>query len=787
MSSDHHLVYHEPSESFPTSLPLGNGRLGASVLSTYTSETILLNDVTFWSGATDPAGRGLVKRSPNPKQDLRQIQNCFLSGDYASGEGLAGMLLQSTKHNFGTNLPVGKLKVTLVDHDQDSHISHFRRELSLNEAVAETRYKKHGYLVQRRAFVSYPHQVLVLVLDTDDPDGLDAMVTCTSSNAGFSAQSESNKISFDVQALEGTHSDGISGVKGHGVIAVRASQGDIQSQAGRINVRSAGTITIILAFSTDYKIQGGVWKELPYRHVDAALKCSTTSLLAAHLSDFQPIYHRCNLSIGKSSDPSIILPTNERKQSFRSDANSDPALFALYFNYSRYLIIAGTRANSPLPLHLQGIWNDGEACHMGWSCDYHLDINTQMNYFGTMTSGLVDMMAPLVSYITALSDAGRGSARACYGCDGWVAHVFSNAWGFVDPGWDTTYGLNVTGGLWLATHLIEMYEYTLDVEFLQKVAYPVLREAALFFLDYMIEDQQTGFLLTGPSVSPENSFFAGDQKNRKEFHLSLSPTIDVVLVRDLFSFCSGVARRLDIDHALVQRLENAQEKLPPLLIGKHGQLQEWLHDYEEAQAFHRHLSHSIALCRSSQVSLRHQPQLAKALGVAIKRRQDCDDLEDIEFTAALFAYNYAQLGNAEGALEEIGHLISELSFDNLLSYSKPGVAGAEKNIFVIDGNLGGGAAIAEMLAHSAMTGFDGEIEVDLLLSLPASWSDGHVTGLGLRGNLELDLRWSNNKLVSAIFNPHSSGSAVVHYGQHCYRMQYTRDAIIELGPSLERV
>jgi alpha-L-fucosidase 2 len=253
----------------------------------------------------------------------------------------------------------------------------------------------------------------------------------------------------------------------------------------------------------------------------------------------------------------------------------------------------------------------------------------------------------------------------------------------------------------------------------------------------------------------------------------------------LFSFCLGAARLLGQDQQLVEQMETAMSKLPPFQVGKHGQLQEWLHDYEEAQPYHRHVSHSIALCRSSQISLRHQPHLARALGVAIKRRQDCDDLEDIEFTAALFAQNHAQLGSEEAALQEVRHLMSELSFDNLLSFSKPGVAGAEKNIFVIDGNFGGGAAISEMLVRSIMVGFGGRIEIDLLPCLPQSWSEGHVRGLRTRGNIELDVEWANGKLVRAKFKSFSVVSVVIFYKEYCYRTTCTPDTVIELGPSME--
>ncbi|TXK80385.1 glycosyl hydrolase family 95 catalytic domain-containing protein [Paenibacillus sp. N3.4] len=740
------LWYPRPALEWSQGLPIGNGRLGSVIYGGIASETWSMTELTFWSGKSEP-----IPSHSKGKDDLDRMRQHFFSGDYTKGEEVAKQILQPEKMNFGTNLTLCDI-IWQFEHEGEA----FTRELSLDQAIVRVSYKVNGNTFTREIFASHADGIVAAKLSSTQAGGISFSLGIEGRTDNFTSWlPDVGTLAFKGKATETIHSDGQCGVSSQGIVKVLAQGGTVDNDADRIVVKDADEVVVYFAAHTDYEKNDEEWIQASERQVAQAIVKGYEQLKEDHIMDYRRLYTRVEADFGASAYDH--LPTDERVQLLLNGTENDPQLFALFFQYGRYLMISGSRADSPLPLNLQGIWNDGEANRMQWSCDYHLDINTQMNYFPTEVSNLAECHLPLMDYIQRLSLAGQTTAKDFYGCEGWVAHVFSNAWGFTAPGWETSWGLNVSGGLWIATHLREHYEFSLNKEFLAKRAYPILKEAAIFFLDYMTVHPTYGWLVTGPSNSPENSFYA-DALRENEHQLSMGSTLDQVLVRDLFVFCLESAELLEVDVEWQQKLKEAIALLPPLQIGQKGQIQEWLEDYEEAQPDHRHFSHLFCLYPSNQVTPGGTPELSAAARRTLENRRQREDLEDIEFTAAGFAANFARLMDGETAYNQLSHLIGQLCFDNLLTYSKAGIAGAEKNICVVDGNFGGTAAIAEMLLQSHAG------EIHFLPALPQKWSTGKVTGLRAKGNAEVDLTWNNGELVEAKIQAFSARRTFLRHG-----------------------
>lgn len=713
-----------------------------------------MSEVTYWSGQQEA-----IPGNEGGKAALEEMRKLFFAGDYAGGDRLAKQYLQPKKPDFGTHLGLCELVIQFAGLEVRTDAGEsFRRELDLNQAIVQTVCEAGGTWLKREVFASHADDIVASRVWSGKPGKVSFTLRLEGITKSFTSVSvNEDTLEFQGQATEAVHSNGTCGVWSRGRVTVAASGGSVRCESGELTVSGADEAWIYFAVSTDFRRGGSDnWRMESERTLKQALAKGYERLREAHMADYRREFDKVDICLGLS--PQAALPTDERILQMREGQGDDPQLFALFLQYGRYLMIAGSRSDSPLPLHLQGIWNDGEACCMGWSCDYHLDVNTQMNYYPTEAVNLGDSHLPLMDYIEELSRSGQATARDFYGSKGWVAHVFSNVWGFTAPGWETSWGMNVTGGLWLATHMIEHFRYSRDLVFLEKQAYPVLKEAAVFFLDYMTVHPKYGWLVTGPSNSPENHFFPYGRDEGAQ-QLSMGTTMDQELVRELFEFCLEAAELLERDADFQQQLKGSMAKLPPLQIGRQGQLQEWLEDYEEAQPEHRHLSHMFALYPGNQVTPGGTPELSAAVRVTLENRMVQDELEDVEFTAALFGLGFARLHDGDKAYRHISHLIGELCFDNLLSYSKSGIGGAETNTFVIDGNFGGTAVIAEMLLQSHAG------EIHLLPALPAAWPSGTAAGLRAKGNAEVDLAWENGELTGATIRAFSPGSLIVRIGE----------------------
>ncbi len=755
------LWYVRPAERWLEALPVGNGRLGGMVFGGINKERLALSESTAWSGAP-----GTNEVNPGALEHLAEIRQLLFAGNYAEARELCKKHLLGHSTSFGTNLPLPELQFSFENAEAPTQ---YRRSLNLDEAIAHVSFRRDAVLFSREVLASHPDGVMAVRLGCNRPERI-------SFEAGFGpvtipaeiANTGQDTLILRGHAYERLHSNGQEGVALEIHVKVIPEGGSMAASSRQLRVKDANAVTILIAVATDFR--GGHPEDLCTRALKQASSKTYVQLRAAHVADHQALYRRVSLDLGQSDAAVKTQPADTRRKAIEGGAN-DPELAALFFQYGRYLTIAGSRADSPLPLALQGIWNDGLASSMGWTDDFHLDINTQQNYWAAEVFNLSECQMPLFGLIDGLRASGRKTAKAMYGAPGWVCHTVTNPWGYTAPGWGIGWGLFVTGGIWIALQMWDHYIFNADVEFLRRRVYPVLREVAEFFLAYMVSEPKHGWLVTGPSDSPENWYLAPDGQRCAE---SMGNTCDRVFVYALYSMCIESAKVLAVDDEFRSRLEAARAKLPPFQIGRHGQLQEWLEDFEDAEPNHRHTSHLTALYPEHQISPRSTPALARAAEVTIERRMDTPNWEQSEWGRANLVAYYARLLKGDTAHKYLLGLITKAADDNLLTFSSGGVAGADQNIFAIDGNTAGTAGIAEMLLQS-----QGE-ELQLLPALPVAWPDGSVKGLCARHGFQVDIAWRKGALFHAVIRSRQGGRMPVHYGNRTLTIHLRPGEVVHL-------
>lgn len=717
------LVYSRPSAKWMVALPLGNGRLGAMVYGGTDVETIALNEVTMWSGQPDPEANNLC----GPDR-LREMREAFLSGDYKRGNDLGWQYLCGHGKSFGTNLPFGDLLIETGGGD----VSGYRRELALDEAVARVGFVCGGTRFSREYFASNPAQALVVRYTADKAHALSATVSMRMLRHS-EVTARANQIDITGDARFDKNGEG--GVRFRGIVRVMADGGSVRAVGDRLVVDRADAMTIIVDIRTDF--QNLNYRSQCLNTVETAASRPYDELKREHMADFKAIFDRMDIDLGR---PTTDANTTDEMFAEAHKGLSNPAFDALFFKYGRYMQISSSRENSPLPSNLQGIWNDNLACNMPWTCDYHLDINIQQNYWSANIANMAETNAPLFTYIGLLAKYGSVTARKMYGCGGWVAHTINNVWGDTAPGSACSWAMNVTAGAWMATHLWTHYEYTLDKDYLREVGYPLLKETAQFFVDYMVEDPKTGYLLSGPSISPENGFRGADGRG---YSLSMMPTIDRAVIYDIYNACIQSAKILGIDDDFSRRLQRDIKKLPPLRLLDNGELAEWYLDVVRDDPSHRHASHLLALYPFGQISPFKTPGLAEGCRLFLENQTSHANWEDTEWTRGNNINFYARLLDGEKAYESLKGLYTGFMRENLMTVSPAGIAGAESDIFSFDATEAAVAGVCEMLLQS----YDGML--NFLPALPKAWKNGSIKGVCARGGIEADFAWKNRKVVSA--------------------------------------
>lgn len=748
------LWYDRPASRWFEALPIGNGRLGGMVFGGIDRERIGLSESTAWSGA--PSTTDI---SPTALEELPRIRQLLLAGQYVEAQRLTEQHLLGRPTSFGTNVPLPELWLDFAD---SGDVDGYRRSLDLDTGIVLTTYRRGQPGLVRETFASNPHGVMATRISADQGGAVGLSVSLQPDVLPGTIEVGEDALRFSGHAFEALHSNGRQGVRVEIGVKVVAQGGQFVHHESSLELIAADEAVVIIVVATDWDGSD------PRADVDAllsgAVNAGFSEIRRVHVEDHRALMSRMSLDLGQTATEVAALPTDERRLRLAS-GQADDDLIALYFQYGRYLTMAGSRADSPLPLALQGIWNDGLASSASWTNDFHLDMNTQQNYWAAEPANLSECQEPVLRFVERLAEAGQATAKQMYGAPGWVAHTVTNAWGYTAPGRGMGWGLNVTGGAWLALQLWERYEYTGDDDFLRDRVYPVFREAALFFLSYLVREPEHGWLVSGPSDSPENWYLTPDGD---ECSVTMGSTADRVFIDAVLRICAASAQRLGLDPELRDTIAAARASLPPFQIGKYGQLQEWMHDLTEADPAHRHTSHLCALFPERQIGPRSTPALAAAAEITIERRQSASGWERTEWVEANFTLLYARLLKGDAALVHLNGLISEASEANMMSYSAGGIAGAAQNIYSFDGNAGGTAGVAEMLLQS-----DGS-ELELLPALPTSWQSGGIRGLRARGGLTVDINWRNGRLDSARVVASRSATVRIRYGDDLTRVALSR-------------
>ncbi len=756
--NDLKLWYDKPATQWMTeALPIGNGFMGAMFLGGVTEEQIQFSEESLWAGGPGSHSDynfGIKKDAYLYLDKVRELlmQNKYEEADELMKKELTGRLHfkegKKLRHgDFGAHQTMGDIFVKL---NHDDKIENYKRSLNISQSLGQIEYSIGKKEFKRTYFASYPDRVLVYNFESTSPETYEINIK-TPHNV-ISEEFKNNTL-----FLNGLVEDNSMHFETR--IKVLNNGGTVEFKNGKIIVKNTRNLILIHTAATEYKNEfptysGNNYTKLNDNTFESAKNYEYQELLKRHIDDYKSLFNRVKLSFNETE--SLNIPTDKRLINYQEN-QSDLHFVSLYFQYCRYLMISGSRPGS-MPMNLQGKWND--STNPLWACDYHMNINLQMNYWPAEIVNLAECHLPLLNYIESLVEPGAESAKEFFNTRGWVVNTMNNPFGYTSPGWGLPWGFFPAGAAWLCRHLWEHYSFTCDTSWLRSFAYPKMKSSALFWLDYLQENNDD-YLISMPSYSPEHG------------GISKGTAMDHQIAWDILNNTVKAAEILEIENEDIEALKQVKDKIAPPQIGKWGQLQEWMEDLDDPDDKHRHVSHMYAIYPGNQISLENSPNLANAAKVSLNARGD----DGTGWSLAWKINLWARFKDGNRANKLLTRLLKPTgmtgenmmdgggSYSNLLCAHPP---------FQIDGNMGGSAGIAEMLVQSH-AGI-----IDLLPALPDGWKRGEVVGLKVRGGHTVSIEWQDGKVTKAQILPCNNGELKIRFNGHIKNMKCLKEQIITI-------